>query len=93
MSGSKKVAQKQESPMHTLVPSALSTCQKVQQAVQLNAVLYTESVMAEKQSLLMDLGLVNCRRSRVGWAAGWSLAHVGQPLTIDEDSSQVSLGK
>lgn len=47
------------------------------------------SLLENKQNLLMDLGLMHGKRFRIGWAPHWSLVHGGRPLgeaTLDKKS-------
>ncbi|WAQ99160.1 NUP98-like protein [Mya arenaria] len=52
----------------------------------------TESVMYNKQALLVDAGLFMGRSFRVGWGPGWTLAHCGDPVQPREEEEERPAG-
>ena len=54
-----------------------------------NVVRLEDSLMFNKQSLLMDVGLVQGKRSRVGWSTAWDLVHVGPSVMTDENGKNL----
>lgn len=85
-----KHQQQHPSFVHPLVPSGLTVDRRtlpkgLRCPVALDAIPYDESLLAGKQRLLMDVGLVHSRQSRVGWTCDWTFAHSGTPLASADD--------
>jgi len=52
--------------------------------VQRSVVPFASSLLANRTSLIMDAGLVQSRRFRVGWAPNWVTASLARQLARDK---------
>ena len=74
---------------HIKIPSGLleeklSVQPVVGSRVQRSVVPLASSLLADKTSLMMDAGLVQSRRFRVGWAPNWVTASLARQSTCDK---------
>jgi len=70
-----------------LVGEKLSLQQVVGSRVQRSVVPLASSLLANRMSMIMDAGLVQSRRFRVGWAPNWVTASLAQQASHDKGTS------
>lgn len=79
---------------HMKIPSGMvegkpSVQPVVGSQVQRSVVPLASSLLANKTSMIMDTGLVQSRRFRVGWAPNWVIASLAQKTTHGKGNCSV----
>lgn len=72
---------------HMLLPSGMTQQQAPHKLVGSRVVRdlppLNKSLVANKEKLLLDMGLFHSRGCRVGWAPSLSIVHTGDPIAAD----------